>query len=315
PLVSEVIYPIISIPTINFTPVQQPGIAVDKDGNTYVSDVSNNKIIKMFADGSVDSSFITGVATYNITTDNQGNLYIANQSSADVRKYDSNGNLLLTISNRPTSAVPLVDPTGVAVDGNGNIYVSDVIDTGTGVSQVFKYSSSGVGISVIAGDPTGASPEGDLGVVLSSNETLKWVLDIDVSSSGEKVYICEGGYSLIKQVDFPSSRISTIAGGGLTTPPARSLNLLNPSGIELDSLGNLYISDKSNNRVIKVDLISSNYSVVAGENSQVPTTSLPLIKSTNSALNSPFGLELDKVGNIYITDNDSSNVRILKVVK
>lgn len=328
PLVTNVIYPIqADVPIlIDSSSLHQPGVASDKNGNVYVADVPNNRIIKIASDG-VLSTFISGggIASYNLTTDMQGNLYVADQANKNVKKYNSSGTLLLTISNQSDGVTPLNDPTGIAVDGSGNIYVSDVVDTTIGSptmgsSKIFKYDSSGtpIGATEIAGNSSGSGTTGDVGSIPATNADLRWVLDIAVSPDGAKLYISEGGYSLIKQVDFPSAMISTIAGGGVTgISPARTLNLTNPSGIELDSQGNLYISDIDNDRVIKVETLSSgNYSIVAGLGSSTPTTTLPLIKSTSASLNRPFGLEVDQVGNLYITDKDSSNnVRVLKVTR
>lgn len=332
PLVSKVIYPITSS-AISVTPVYQPSTAVAPDGTTYVSDVQNTKIIKIASDGT-QSDFITGLVTGNMTTDSSGNLYVTNQTSNQVEVYDNTGALALTIANNPTPA-PLVKPTAVAVDGEGNIYVSEIVDTVLasatyGSSIVYKYDSTGVAIGTVAG---GGAMAGDVSLLSATLIDARFISDIVVSPDGSDLYILEQGAAnplppagsivptstsgLVRLVE--NGTIRSIVGGGVgASSPARAITLNQPSGIELDKNGFLYITDTGNNVVRKYDAMNNGaISFFAGNGASVPTTALQLIGSTSAKLNMPFGLALDPVGNVYLTDQDNvgTSVRILKVTK
>lgn len=332
PLVSKVIYPITSS-AISVTPVYQPSTAVAPDGTTYISDVQNTKIIKIASDGT-QSDFITGLVTGNMTTDSSGNLYVTNQTSNQVEVYDNMGALALTIANNPTPT-PLVKPTAVAVDGEGNIYVSEIVDTVSasatyGSSMVYKYDSTGAAIGTVAG---GGAMTGDVSLLSATLIDARFISDIIISPDSSNLYILEQGVAnplppagsivptstsgLVRLVE--NGTIRSIVGGGVgLSSPARAITLNQPSGIELDKNGFLYITDTGNNVVRKYDAMNNGaISFFAGNGASVPTTVLQLIGSTSAKLNRPFGLALDPVGNVYLTDQDNvgTSVRILKVTK
>lgn len=316
PLVSKVIYPISTTASISANNPYQPSMAVAPDGTMYVSDVINAKIIKIASDGT-QSDFLTAFPWhYNMTTDKSGNLYIAVQSGS-VQVYDSLANNVLTISKNPGGG-NLVDPTGVAVDGEGNIYVSEVTNIISGTSMIYKYDITGTVGTVIAG---GGTLTGAVGLLNATNPMtgpdLRWVSDVAVTPDSSKVYICEAGFGLIKQVE--NNTINTIVGGAYAgASGGRAVNLSSPSGIELDNNGFLYIADTGNDVIRKYDAMNSGaISIFAGTGTSVPTSALQLIGATLAKLNMPFGLSLDPVGNVYLTDKDNAgtSVRILKVTK
>ena len=108
--------------------------------------------------------------------------------------------------------------------------------------------------------------------------------------------------------------ISTVAGDGTSGDSgdgglATSAQLSRPSGVAIDTNGNLYIADEYNDSIRKVNVTTGNISTVAGNGSSGYAGDGGL--ATNARLNDPSRLTIDASGNIYIAD--TGNYRIRKV--
>ena len=148
-----------------------------------------------------------------------------------------------------TSAL-LYYPTGLALDGSGNLYISDTtnerirrIDKTTGIITTVAGAGS-YGFSGDGGPATAAQFARPQGIAVDSLNNLLYVADID----NER----------IRKVDLTSGTITTVAGNGTAGysgdgGPAIIASLNNPTGVAVDSLGNLYIADGDNFRVRRVD--------------------------------------------------------------
>jgi uncharacterized protein (TIGR03437 family) len=141
----------------------------------------------------------------------------------------------------------LSGPWGVAVDSAGNLYIAD-----TRNNRIRKVSN-GV-MTTLAGNGT-AGFSGDNGP--ASNAQLNGPLGVAVDAAGN-LYIADSSNYRIRMVS--NGVIATVAGSGLTSPaggggfsgdygPATSAQLNIPSGVAVDSAGNLYIADTGNDRI------------------------------------------------------------------
>jgi sugar lactone lactonase YvrE len=196
----------------------------------------------------------------------------------------------------------LYDPTGVAVDSGGNLYISEF-----NLNRIRKVTPSGT-ISTVAGDGK-QGYRGDGGLATSAELCFPSGVAVD---SGGNLYIADRGTNRIRKVT-PSGTISTVAGngnggysgdGGLAT----SAELYAPSGVAVDSGGNLYIAAPVANRIRKVTP-SGTISTVAGNGIQGYSGDGGL--ATSAELYAPWGVAVDSGGNLYIAD--SGNERIRKV--
>ncbi len=131
------------------------------------------------------------------------------------------------------------------------------------------------------------------------------------------IYIGDGYNCKIKKIDNASRNITTIAGkkssgysgdGG----PATNAELFLPTGVKIDTLGNIYFADEGNNRIRKIDWQTGIISTIAGSG----PTGVGSADSTgdggpatNAQIGIPTGLFLDKSGNIYIADYGNCKVR------
>jgi sugar lactone lactonase YvrE len=200
----------------------------------------------------------------------------------------------------PATNAGLNYPRFALQDSAGNTYLADAYD-----NRIRKIDSSG-NISTFAG--TGiAGYSGDGG--LARNAMLYQPTGLLWDASGNML-VADSANDRIRKIDT-SGIISTIAGIG--TPgysgdggPAILAQLNYPWGLALDSAGNLFFAETSNNTVRKIDT-SGNISTVAGNGTAGYSGDGG--QATSAQLNNPRGFTLDSAGDMYIADTLNHRVR------
>src|ERR1017187_6018563 len=264
------------------------GIAFDPNGNLYIADSRNNRVRQVI--GGIITTFAgTGVISpgggpgaygdggpatsaqlhlpMGVAVDTNFNVYIADTGDNTIREVTTDGNIATVAGDSFPSyqgdaglaiAAELHGPEDVAVDSSGNIYIAD-----TQNAYIRKVTSDG-NINYIAGDGS-IGFTGDGGYATSADLIAPFALAVD--SSGN-VYFAENGDSRIRKIDAKSLDISTVAGNG--TPgftgdgsTATNAEMNSPTGLAIDSSGNLYIADSLNCRIRKV-ASGGNISTIAG---------------------------------------------------
>ena len=304
------------------------GVAVDSSGNLYIASnvyladalmpipdsgvtrirkVSNGVITSIAGGGS--SIGDNGPATSaqlgfpsGVLVDSSGDLYIADSSSSRIRKVSNgvittvagNGTAGFSGDNGPATSAQLNYPNGVAVDSVGNLYIAD-----TANNRVRKVSN-GL-ITTIAG---GGSSLGDNGPAAMAQ--LNSPNGVAVDASGN-LYIADTLNYRIRKV--ANGNITTVAGTGTQgfvnaffgiAVPATSASLTYPTGVAVDSMGNLYIADPKEYLILKV---SSNGILTNVAGHQVYGTSGDNGPAIYATLGFPFGVAVDSAGNLYIADS------------
>ena len=108
----------------------------------------------------------------------------------------------------------------------------------------------------------------------------------------------------------PAGTISTYAGGGRSSQDgvlATDYRLNNPSDVAVDGLGNVYIADSGNDKILKIDRATQIVTTVAGTGSSGYNGDF--IPATSAQLNNPVGIAFDAAGNLYISDNNNARIR------
>src|SRR5579883_1760779 len=158
-------------------------------------------------------------------------------------------------------------PYGLAVDGVGDVYIAEPF-----AGLVTEVTSSGIPIHVAGMVSTLVSP--DAAGSGTTTETAvfgsPYYVAVDAASN---VYISDAYTGTIRKVDsrlrtvsvFAGSTVGSFGDGGLAT----AARLTNPRGIAVDSAGNLYIAEKGNNRVRRVDASTGIITTVAGGGSEI----------------------------------------------
>ena len=229
------------------------GVAVDRLGNLYIADSDNNRIRKVTPNGSIltvagtgsrgfsgDGGFATS-AQLNFPTgvamDAAGNLYVADAYNFRARKVSAEG-IITTVAGSgirgyvgegnggPATGARLTYPWGVALDGAGNLYLADEL-------FVWKVSTDSIIAKIIG--PTG----GAKGVAV---DTMGNIYIGNVNSASLYKISANGAVATIAG----TSSFGYSGDGG----PATSAQLSGPSGIAVDSSGNVYFSDISNSTLL-----------------------------------------------------------------
>lgn len=197
------------------------GIALDPTtGNIYVGSLQQVPVVKIFDSTGNSLGTFPGVADAGIVNgiviDKQGNIYLA--GSNGVWKFDR------TILTFKALGAGFSNPGGVALDGNGNVYVAD-----TGNNQIKRMNAQGNNITVLGSGFSG--PKG-----------------VAVDQAGN-VYVADTGNNAVKE----------ISAGGTVTTLATGIN--QPTGIAVDNHGAVYVTDPGQSHLYKITQNSGNLAV------------------------------------------------------
>lgn len=224
------------------------GLAVDSLGTVYVSERANHRIWRIpsggtpevFAgSGSVGAADGTGTeasfnSPYGLALDSQGRLYVADGNNGLIRMISSSG-VVTTLAGSGSQGfadgtganASFNYPNGVAVDGQGQVYVAD---------------SSNHRVRKI-------TPEGVV-TTLADSSSLSWPMDVEVDSVGN-VFVVDQGHHRICKI-APDGDVTTIAGTNSTgyvdgNGFLARFNL--PEAMALGTDGRLYVSDYLNDKI------------------------------------------------------------------
>ena len=303
------------------------GIALDALGNLYIADSHNNRIRKVDANTSIistvagdgsysfggDGGLATNASIYaplGITVDAFGNLYIADTDNNRIRKVNANTGIISTVAGGISTGglgdgglatnARLSTPSSVAFDASGNVYIAD-----KGNERIRKVTTTTGIISTVAGSGFNI---GDGGLATVANLYFPTCVTFDASGN---LYIADYWNHRIRKVTTSTGIISTVAGngnqgfggdGGLAT--AANLNF--PTGVALDSTGNLYIADQ-NNRIRKVNPVTGIINTIAGNGFTTYGGDGGI--ANIASLNDPYDTAIDSLGNLYISDFGNNRIR------
>jgi uncharacterized protein (TIGR03437 family) len=301
------------------------GLAVDAAGNLYIADFNNHRIRKVSPSGIISTVAGNGTGGFSgdggpatsasldyplgVAADAAGNLYMADSGNNRIRKVSPSGTISTVVGNGtsgfsgdggPATSASLLDPSGVALDAAGNLYIADSRN-----NRIRKVSPSGI-IGTVAGNGP-YKFAGDGGPAPSAFLNVPTGLAVDAAGN---LYIADYYSNRIRKVN-PSGIISTVAGNGAYKfagdgGPATSASLSYPHDVAVDAAGNLYIADTGNNRVRKVSP-SRIISTVAGNGTW--GFSGDGGPATSASLYGPSAVALDASGNLYIADWVNNRIR------
>lgn len=238
-------------------------IVIDSQGNLYVADRENHAVRKISLSGEVSTFAGNGQRGYmdgqgtsaqfsrptELAIDSNDNIYVTDQSNYRVRKISPEG-VVSTIAGNGDSGYVDGDGTiaqfsqltGITVDLNGNIYVSDYDN-----HRIRKINPQG-NVSTLAGSSTRSVIDG-LGAEAAFYSPFGMAIDEKFN-----IYITDQRY--VRKIT-PDGQVTTIAGSnqnGNTDGEGLSASFNEPHGVVIDSKGDLFITESSNNFIRRVSL-------------------------------------------------------------
>jgi hypothetical protein len=295
------------------------GIAVDNNSNIYVADTQNTTIRRITPDGVVSTlagSFVPNpVQTYRypspsvggyadgtgsaalfanpqgIGVDGSGNVYVADTGNEVIRKITSGG-LVSTLAGAAGqtggadgagSAAQFNEPTDVAVDAAGNVYVAD-----TGNSTIRRITPAGA-VTTLAGT---AGQVGDVdGLGTAARFFHPDCLAVDGAGN---VYVTDTGNSTIRRIS-PAGSVTTLGGGpaaynGYADGMGSVATFNTPNGVAVDGAGNVYVADTDDDVIRKATPAVSPY-IASQPQSQVVNAGSDVTLAVGATGNSPLGYQ------------------------
>ena len=308
--------------------MQPSGLAVDSAGNLFIADSGNN-VIRMVAAATGIISTVAGNGTPGYSGNGSlatnaelghpryvavggfDDLFITDSDNSVIRKVTAASGIIRTVAGNgipgysgdgsvATSA--RLSPSGLAVDGAGNIYVSDA------TNSVIRKVAAGTGIITTVAGTGIAGLLGDGGLATIA---LLYSQDDVAADAAGNLYIADAGNTRIRKVAAATGIITTAVGGGAnsyTNGPATSAQLTAVPSVALDGAGNIYIAD--GNVIRKVTAATATIATLAGNGKPgfagYTGDGGP---ATSAQLSAASGVAVDSSGNLYISDSLNYAIR------
>ncbi|MDQ2844139.1 MAG: choice-of-anchor D domain-containing protein, partial [Acidobacteriota bacterium] len=210
-----------------------------------------------------------------------------------------------------TKGIRAQSPDAVAVDAKGDVYFADV------ASETIERIDSETGQLVVVAGIGAPGPSGDH--LAAEQASLDTPVSLVIDSAGN-IYIADQGNHVVRRIDASTKTITTVAGYGEAVPadgtstigPSNRVTCQpTPSGLAVDSAGNLYISDRCDGTVRSIDP-SGRVSIVAGGGNEPGVDGLGDGQlAIQASLDSPSGIALSPRGDLYIADTGNNLVRVV----
>ncbi len=292
-------------------------IAVDASENVYITEsnsfairkITPAGIVSTFAGNVSTSGFLDGIGSValfsgpkGLGVDGAGNVYVADSNNNRIRKISSSGSVTTFAGDGTANYLDAQgtlarfnNPVGIAVSNSGTIYISDASN-----NRIRAISNTGL-VSTVAGNGSPGLVNGQ-GIAAQFNTPRAIALD-----ASDNIYIVDYNNNRIRKITNTGS-VSTLSGTGAFGAVNGFGTLATfkyPEGIALDSSGNSFVADVSNNCIRKI--------TSTGDTSTFVGTTVRGLENgqsgTMAMFNSPVAVAVTSTGITYVLDDFNSCIR------
>jgi DNA-binding beta-propeller fold protein YncE len=277
-------------------------IVTDKDGNIYIGDKqgfihkfsSEGKFIgKIGSQGSGKGQFYDEVK--GIAIDSRGRIIAADEFNNRINIFGAEGNFITSFGKKGFGNGEFMDPSGVAVDSDDNIYIVD-----SRTLYIQKFTKNLVFIKKFGG-PSGRyyADMTYMDEKIYGSEEGKFNKAESIACIGNLIYAADEGNSRVQVFDLNGSFIRTIGSSGI----GKGKFYDEVEGISSDSDGNIYVVNESKGKWGSINVYDKDYN--------------PILQfQANSYMVSPDGMQVDNVmKRIYVVDQGNWKVRVFDLEK
>jgi sugar lactone lactonase YvrE len=295
---------------------QPYGLAVDGAGNTYVADTLNHRIRRMTPSGDVSTIAGTGVAGFTngpgalaqfdepvgVVVGANGVLFVTDSKNHRIRSISATGDVtthsglgVAGFTDGVGAGARFSTPRGLAIDAAGILYVADRDN-----HRIRKVAADG-SVTTLAGTGTAGSLNG-VGNVAQFNGPV----GIAVGASGI-VFVTEAASHTVRQIQ-PNGTVSALAGSsatpGFADASGAAARFSSPVGVAVDGSGNVYVADKSNQRIRKITALGA-VTTMAGTGVAGATDGIGEV----AQFDSPVSVASIGIGRVLVGDLGYSTIR------
>ena len=298
------------------------GVAVDASGNVYVADEGNNTIrqvspagvVTTLAGSTAASGWTNGTGSgalfyqpVSVAVDANGNVYVADTLNSTIRKVTTPGGVVTTLAGTPSAsgssdgaggAAHFNNPCGVAVDGAGTLYVSDLAN-----NTIRQITPAGV-VTTLAGSASSGTGTND---GTGSAASFANPAGVAVDTNGN-VYVADYENHTIRKI-APGGIVTTLAGesgvSGFANGTGKAARFSGPLGVAVDTAGNVYVADTSNHLIRKITA-GGTVSTLAGV---AGTPGAKDGRAATALFTYPQGVAVNGSNNVYVADTGNSTIR------